>query len=420
MKELKDKLTAALTKARDLAAEAEKAGRDFTTEEREQVKALLAEAADLKSKIAQAEGDDALRKQIADLGAGIEMAQTAGQTPGRTATTDRPGRGKSIGERFIEAEGFKRWMAQFPNGQIPESAKQLMSPPVGFKDLLTGLSDTSAGAFVQTDYTGIYEPLGRRPLTIQDLIARRTTSSDIVEFVRQTVQVTESAPTAEATSTSSGGDKPEGAMTFEKVTATVRTIAVWIPATKRALSDASQLRGIIDQELRDDLAEDLEDEMINGDNTGEHLYGVMNYPGTLAQAWDTDMLTTARKAITTVRVTGRSVPTAWVVNPADSEAIDLLKDEVGRFYYGGPMSIDPRRLWGYPVVECEAVPEGTGIIGDWRKAVLWDREQATLSISDSHADFFIRNMVAILAELRATFGLIRPHAFCLVDLAEGS
>jgi hypothetical protein len=48
--------------------------------------------------------------------------------------------------------------------------------------------------------------------------------------------------------------------------------------------------------------------------------------------------------------------------------------------------------------------------------VLWDREQASITISDSHANFFIRNMVAILAEMRAAFGVIQPNAFVEIDL----
>ena len=79
-----------------------------------------------------------------------------------------------------------------------------------------------------------------------------------------------------------------------------------------------------------------------------------------------------------------------------------------------------RILWGIPVVTNHAMTEGTGLLGDWRKAVLWDREQATIQVSDSHADFFIRNMVAILAEMRAAFGVIRPHAFIVVETESGS
>ena len=37
-------------------------------------------------------------------------------------------------------------------------------------------------------------------------------------------------------------------------------------------------------------------------------------------------------------------------------------------------------------------------------------------MSDSHSDFFIRNMVAILAELRAAFGIVQPNALVSLDL----
>lgn len=209
-------------------------------------------------------------------------------------------------------------------------------------------------------------------------------------------------------------------MAFEKVTSAVKTIAVWVPATKRALSDVAQLRGIIDQELRDDLNEDLEDEMVDGSGSGEHFEGILHTSGVLEQDFDTDILTTARKAVTAVRTLGRARPTAWLVHPNDAETIDLLKDDQGRFYYQGPQAGGVTQLWRYPVVECEACTEGQAILGDFRKAVLWDREQATIQVSDSHSDFFIKNLVAVLAELRAAFALIRPSAFIKVDLTSGS
>jgi HK97 family phage major capsid protein len=68
------------------------------------------------------------------------------------------------------------------------------------------------------------------------------------------------------------------------------------------------------------------------------------------------------------------------------------------------------------VVESENKTAGYAIVADWRLAALWDRQQATISMSNSHSDFFIRNLVAILAEMRAAFGVIRPAAFIEVDL----
>ncbi|WP_264922210.1 phage major capsid protein, partial [Mycobacteroides chelonae] len=78
--------------------------------------------------------------------------------------------------------------------------------------------------------------------------------------------------------------------------------------------------------------------------------------------------------------------------------------------------ISNRTLWGIPVVESESQPEGNGLLGDYKKAVLWDREQTTVTMTDSHEDFFVRNLVAVLGEERVAFGVTRPPAFVSVDL----
>jgi HK97 family phage major capsid protein len=202
----------------------------------------------------------------------------------------------------------------------------------------------------------------------------------------------------------------------------VRNIAHWIPATKRILADAGQIRTIIDNFLRYGLDEELEDQMINGDGTGQNFSGIANVAGTQAQAWDTNILVTTRRARTKVRTVGRATPTAFLLNPADWETVALTRDDsgaaagTGGFMFGSPAAMAAPTLWGLPVVESEAVPAGVGYVGDFRTLVLWDREQATVQVSDSHADFFIRNMVAFLAEVRAAFGALRPSAIVEMDL----
>lgn len=423
---MSEQIKALLTQVREIADAAEKAGRDFTAEERTKVSAMMEDVKKLKAAEQEKEKDKALKGQI------LALEEEFSRTQTKSSPAVTPGKGESIGERFVNSEEWKNWLTAIaPNGHIPDGRKGLSSPPVEFKtlfkDLVTGSSVTSAGAFVQTDYTGIYEPLGRDPINIMGLISRRSTTSDLVEFVRQTLGVSQAAPVPEANVTTYAGsegqvsgEKPEAAMGFEKVQEPVKTIAVWIPATKRALSDASQIRGIIDQELRDDLNEELEDQLINGDGAGENFTGLLNTSGILTQAYDTDILTTTRKAITSLQVTGKARPTAWVFNPSDWETIELLKDAENRYYWGGPLMSGRPQLWGVPVVNSTRVPVGTSLLGDWRKMVLWDREAATIQVSDSHSDFFIRNMVAILAEMRAAMGVIRPSGFVEVDLVEGS
>jgi HK97 family phage major capsid protein len=419
VEKLKEQLRGTLVKARDIAAKAEAEDRALTAEERQQIEGYVTEAAGLKGKIQQAKDDAEMMNQINALGAGLAL--DGGEAAPKLA------KGVSKGQQFVSSEAWKAWLNRFPGGRVPASAKGIMSPPVEFKDLLTGDDSESAGAFVQTDYTGIYEPLGRHPLNVLGLIQRRGTTSDTVEFVRQTLRVTQAAPVAEAnvtTYTGATGEvegaKPEGTLEFEQVQANVKTIAVWIPATKQALSDAAQIRGIIDGELRDDLMEEVEAQVVAGSGVGANMTGVLNTTGILAQAWDTDLLTTIRRARTSLKVNGRSFPTAIVMHPNDAESLDLLTDSDGRFYFGGPRMGEQWPVWRVPVVESESLTEGTALMGDFRKAVLWDREQATIQVSDSHEDFFTRNMVAILAEMRAAFGVIRPTAFITVAMESGS
>lgn len=426
--DLKGRLQAVLTEARDVAAKADEEKRDFTDDERVLVQQKMAEAEDIGKQLKKAKGDAGLRSAIDNFGDDFGLNE-----PGEKRTPEGfilPQHGKTLGQHFTESAEYKTLLESVPGGHFtkqnrvqsrPMGVKHLLRPSRGQKALVTGASDTSAGAFVQNDYLGLQVGLDvfQRPLMLRDLVTNGTTDSDTVEYVRITSTTNNAAPVAEATTTSNG-TKPESGLATAKITTPVKTIAHWIPVTKRALSDAAQIRTLIDNFLEYGLEEELEDQMISGDGTGENFEGIGTVSGVQAQAWDTNMLTTLRKAKTKVRTVGRSIPTGYVLNPADVEALDLLTDNENRYYFGGPSGTilvgNTAPLWNLPVIESEGVPAGTGYVGDWRKAILWDREQSSITMSDSHANFFIQNLVAILAEMRAAFGVIQPNAFVEIDL----
>jgi hypothetical protein len=58
--------------------------------------------------------------------------------------------------------------------------------------------------------------------------------------------------------------------------------------------------------------------------------------------------------------------------------------------------------------------ENTALVGDFRFAMRWAREGTSISMTDSHSDFFVRNLLAILAERRDAFGVLDVQAFCEV------
>jgi len=401
--------------------------REFTEEETVQIEATLDEVREIEIEIEKERKQEKLQKSIGDLD-GLFKASDLNRMDRQVRKSS-----KSIGDKFVNSQQWIDYMKSIaPEGRIPDSFKGISSPAVKMNDLfmktvLTGSSATSAGAFVVPEDTGIYEPLGRYPLSLRSLISIRRTTSDTVEFVRQVTQVTQAAPVAESNVTEYNGatgevsgEKPEGAMTFSRVQELVKTLAVWIPATKRALSDAGQLSGLINDELFADLAEEFENQLLNGSGVGENFTGLANTAGVLTQAYVTDIAVTARKAITNLLINGRQIPTAYLLNPQDWETFDLLQDSNGRYYWGGPVAQGPRTLWGVPVAQSFFQTQGTGWLANWRKMVVWDREDASIATTDSHADFFIRNMVAVLAEMRAAMGVIRPSAFVEIDLTSGS
>jgi HK97 family phage major capsid protein len=341
----------------------------------------------------------------------------------------RSQRSRSVSEQFFGSEDWQNYRkAAAPHGKFSDKSR-IDSPAVEIegsilsrRGLVTGGSATSGGAFIVADDTGIFDSgLQERELTVVDLIRRGTTESDVVEYVRQTGFTNNAAVVPEADSVDPSDDtgrKPWSAWTFERVVETVATIAHGEAASLRALSDAGQLRAILDQGLRYGLLEELEDQIVNGDDSGDNFDGITHVTGTLTQIPAVDLATTIRKAKTKVRFQGKARANAVLLNPLDWETLDLWMtfEGPGSNYRQAAQQTAPT-IWGLTVVETEAVAEGTAIVGDFRYAMLWDREQTTVRATQGYEDFFMKNLVAILAEMRAAFGVLRPKAFAIADIS---
>lgn len=340
---------------------------------------------------------------------------------------------KSAGRQILESDEFKSWLKSVaPNGSITGPVGR--SPMFDVKAVITGLSATSGGAFVQRDYTNIYTPYIQPTLTVRDLVTNATTDSDIVEFMQANAHTNAAAPVLEATSganpavyntpTVAEGYKPEGSFTWAKVTAGVETIAEGVPVTRRAMSDAGQLMSIIDQQLRFDLAQTLNTQMISGNGTSPNLRGIRNTVGILTQAFSNNVIETIRKAKTKVTnpATGSGkVPDAVAITPTALETLDLFRVG-GSTTTDGPFLVNPytdqvRRLWGMNLVEEPGMTADRAVLGYFRDAVLWDRQQESVQMYDQHSDYAARNLVYVLAELRAAFGVLQPKSFVDVTTA---
>lgn len=327
---------------------------------------------------------------------------------------------KSLADRII---GSDEYQALKKSGVL-DSERLSFNEKLGetaraeLKALITGASDTSGGAFVQNDIQP-YVSQPRRMLRVSDLITTGQTDSDTVEYARQTTFTNVAAETAEATATDTG-TKPEATIAFEKVTAAVKTIAHWLPATRRSLADAGQLRTLVESQLLYGLALRLDGQIVNGAGTGETLTGIINTSGIATQALGTDSVADAiHKAITQIRLADLE-PNGVAMHPNDWQLLRLARDGSGSvagsggYLWGPPSQVGPQQVWGLDVAVSASIPDDTSLVGDFTKAVLWLREGAQVLASDSHSDFFVKNLIALLAEMRAALGVLLPAAFCKV------
>ena len=442
MSNARTKLEAAVKGLEEFADGLDAAGTPPTAEDLENMKNRMAEIGSLKE---QVKTEAEMRGEMADAKAflkGLSGDGSEAKSSERVVTSaglPMDTKGKTFGELFVGSDAYKEFIGRYSNrdGIIPNGVKGVQSNPfsgaVDLKTLITGASETSAGAAVRNDlYAPITDLVGERELTVADLVTKGQTTSDTVEYVRVTGKTNNAATVAEATTAAAGtitfddpdyvvstpsGTKPESGMALEKVSASVKTIAHWIPITKRAAADAPQVRTLVDNFLRYGLNEELEDQILNGDGTGENFDGIMTEVSQSVGSAGTD-LDAIVDAIRTVRVTGRRRPTALVIHPNDwySTGFLLAKDGDQRYLVGDPRaSVEQlNTLWGLQVVVSEAIAENTALVGDFRQAVLWEREGVSLMVSDQHADFFTRNLLAILAEMRAAFGVLDVQGFCKV------
>lgn len=396
-------------------------------EDREQFDALFAEGTGLMQQYraqAATEGQVlSVREMLSDVGGAVR-----GSGPIPFQVLQGPGaigRRRSMGAQFTESPEYA---ALVKSGALNSDNASFKSAPF-HPDMRAAATDVissgggSGGALVVPQYLPGVIPLPQRPLTIKDLFSQDTTQSDTLSYARQTSFDSAAGPVAQATSLATGL-KPQSSIGWTRVTTPIETIATWMAATRRQLADAGQTRALIDNQLT--LMLDLveEDQLINGNGTSPNLRGLLQTTGVQTL----DLTAVASPAGTHVNIDGirdgsRLVrtgpafaqPDGIVVNPIDAADIDEAKDIQGRYLGQGPFGGAQDTIWRLPRVESLAVPPLTAIVGAFKQgATVFQREEPVILTADQHADFFIRNLVAVLVEERMGLAVYFPAAFVKV------
>lgn len=334
---------------------------------------------------------------------------------------------KSIGQQVIESDEYKELVAtgalSNDNSNAPFRMKSVTAEKAADDVIVTG-DGGGASSLVLPQYLPGIQALEQRPRVVRQLFSQAPTSSDLISYARQVGFERNATMVAQAGKQGSpAGTKPQSSISWERVTSPVETAATWMASTRQALADAGQIAALIDNQGRLMLELLEEEELLDGDGNSPDLLGVLHCPGVqtldVGAADNLDAIRTARRLVRTGA--SRFQADGIVLNPIDSERFDLLKDLNGQYRGGNPIGNFGfnQPIWSLNRVESEAVEEGTALVGAFKPgATVYERQGITVYTSDSHADFFIKNLIAILFEERLGFAIFYPSAFVIVSLGD--
>ncbi len=332
-------------------------------------------------------------------------ARPGQQLPDERGGTDQPGDGSRAPDnwRAMLATNADRWRADGMRG----TAEILNLPHA--TDLRVTVT-TATYPNVPERLPGVVYPPPIQT-SIVDLLDNQTATAGVIEWV---VETASPATANTAVEVAEGAAKPEGAFTFTVQSKALATIAVWVPITRQGAEDNAQLTGYIQGRLSYAVNKRLNSQCLNGDGVAPNILGILGTSGvqTVSLATATSMLIAIRQMITKVQI-AQYAPDGVVMHPTDWESIELAKDAQGRFLMTrDPASLAAPRVWGLPVVATVAIAAGTALVGAFAEgATLWRKQGIRILMSDSHDVNFTKNILVILAELRAQLAVYAPPAF---------
>jgi HK97 family phage major capsid protein len=291
-----------------------------------------------------------------------------------------------------------------------------MNAPLFGKAAITSAQD-SAGALIQPHRVGLIEG-PEQQLVVRDLFQAVSIATNAIEWVVEKAYANNAG-----SQKGEGAAKNESSLSYEKRTSSVETIAHWFPLSRQVLTDAPQLQGRIDTRGRYGLKQQEESQLLFGDGTNGTLLGLVpqavafskvGMPVVPAGGPAHTSLDYLRWAFLQVAKAGYPATFA-TLSMEDWAVIQMMKTNDGAYIFGTPTDGAAPRIWGKQVVETTSLTAGDFLAGSGFAATIYDREEVTVRVLEEHADFAIKNMVAILIEERLGFTVERPDAIVAGD-----
>lgn len=378
---LKEKRAAAIRAAQTIIDTAKADGRDLTAAEHADIEAKHDDIENLTTQIDRAE-------RSADHMSRIKSAAAANR--GEMDMSPPPEAAGKSGRGSMWAKSVSASMRAAGDG-------------MAVKSLLSGAVSTPSAVEVAA--------LPDVPTRLLDLVPRQELAEATFAYLRQTAKENAADVVAD------GETKPTSAYEFTEIEDRARVIAhLSEPFPVRFVEDHASMLDVLDGQMRTGVLQAVEAMIVNGTGEGEEWSGITATTGVGSVPFAGDPLTTLRRARTELETVGVPV-TGVALHPGDVEALDMLRDNEGRFLVSEDVfaRIFGRGVRGVPSV---AVPRGQAIVGDWTTTRLRVRQGAHTLAATQGGDLFDTNRMKLRAEGRFGFQIGQPGALAVVELVD--
>lgn len=266
----------------------------------------------------------------------------------------------------------------------------------------------------QPEQRGFVIEVARHPRLL-DVLPSRPTSRDSVQFIQLMSQGDAAEQLKE------GDEKAEVDFEGTPQTANIVTIAAHTTASRQVLSDHSALQGAIDMVIRRKLLARLENQIVNGPGGEGRINGLRNQGTVFIPTIGKTPADIIGESLTRQADRGY-MPNLVLVSWMDWFRLQITKKGADdqEYVFGSPTMPVPPTLWNTLVVPTSTLPEGEAMTIDTAFTTVLDREAPSVLLSNSHKDYFTRNLVLILGELRAGLEVLDKAAIQKMSLTVGA
>jgi len=317
-----------------------------------------------------------------------------------------PSKGARPGDVFVASAGYRGLLE---NG-IPAGAWS--TGPVDYMaaagDPILKSTGSNADVVPRQVVPGLFDPgLRQERLTLADLFGQDTASGGTIQWMKAT---TRNAPADAATT--EGQDKPGAEFAFDDQTTTLTKLAAFIPISEEMFEDAPAVRTYVNTHLPLMVEQSLEAKLATALYAGA---GLTAAPAALTGG--SNGFDAIAAGIHQVQTNDYFEPDGLFIHPDDWWALRIDKDSDENYYGSGPWAGPSANPWGLRTVVSTSATQGSPVVGAFRDgATLWRRGPTRLEASNSHSDYFVKNKIAIRAELRYALTIYFADAFAVVDV----